>query len=59
MGQVGDGLRHVDGEALSAYDEQLRVHFGDSVISDHGTHALARPRSPGEPGLLAKRSAER
>jgi hypothetical protein len=57
-GQVGDGLRHIDGPALSAYNAQLRAHFGDSVVSDTGTHSLARLRSPGEPGLLAKRSAD-
>jgi hypothetical protein len=57
-GEVGDGLRHLDAAALSAYNEQLRAHFGDGVNSDNGTHSLARLRSPGEPGLLAKRSAE-
>jgi hypothetical protein len=37
MGHVGDGLRHIEGAALSVYNEQLRAHFGPSVLSENGT----------------------
>ncbi len=34
-GQVGDGLQHLDAAALAAYNEQLRVHFGDRALGEN------------------------
>jgi hypothetical protein len=47
-GQVGDGLRHLDGAALSAYNEQLRAHFGAGVPGQNERMTI----------LLPKRSAD-
>jgi hypothetical protein len=54
-GEIGDGLRHLDGAALSAYNEQLRAYFGDRVLDQNGTNARVRLKSPAEPSGDAAR----